>query len=169
MMFPSLSEWANWSTNNHVAGDLRIHMVLTWWRYQMETFSALLAICVGNSPVPVNSPHDGQWHGALMFSLICARINSWVNNGEAVDLRCHRTHYDVTVMMWSHHNGSTHRMVKDCVDFYFDLQLWSYLSPLLMTKKKSPKLCITGPFWPGYRWIPNTKGQLCWKCVHVIR
>ena len=24
----------------------------TWWRHQMETFSALLAICVGNSPVP---------------------------------------------------------------------------------------------------------------------
>ena len=22
-----------------------------WWRHQMETFSALLAICVGNSPV----------------------------------------------------------------------------------------------------------------------
>ena len=29
----------------------------TWWRHEMETFSALLAICVGNSPVPVNSPH----------------------------------------------------------------------------------------------------------------
>ena len=24
---------------------------------------------------PVNSPHKGQWRGALMFSLICARIN----------------------------------------------------------------------------------------------
>ena len=39
-----------------------------------------------------------QWHGALMFSLICAWINGWVNNGEAGDLRHHRTHYDVTVM-----------------------------------------------------------------------
>ena len=28
-----------------------------WWRHQMETFSALLDICAGNSPVPVNSPH----------------------------------------------------------------------------------------------------------------
>ena len=24
----------------------------TWWRHQMETFSALLATCAGNSPVP---------------------------------------------------------------------------------------------------------------------
>ena len=27
----------------------------------------------------VNSPHKGQWRGALMFSLICAWINGWVN------------------------------------------------------------------------------------------
>ena len=35
---------------------------------------------------PVNSPHKGQWREALMFSLICARINGWVNNREAGDL-----------------------------------------------------------------------------------
>ena len=27
---------------------------------------------------PVNSPHKGQWRGALMFALICASINDWV-------------------------------------------------------------------------------------------
>ena len=53
---------------------------------------ALLAIGVGNSP------HKGQWRGALMFSLICARINSWVNTDEAGDLRRHRAHYDVILM-----------------------------------------------------------------------
>ena len=46
----------------------------------------------------VNSPHKGQWRGALMFSLICARLNGWVNNREAGDLRRHRAHYDVIVM-----------------------------------------------------------------------
>ena len=54
---------------------------------------------------PVNSPHKGQWRGALMFSLICARMNGWVNNGEAGDLRRHRTHYDV-IVMWLHLTGS---------------------------------------------------------------
>ena len=29
---------------------------LPWWRHQMETFSALLAICAGNSPVPGEFP-----------------------------------------------------------------------------------------------------------------
>ena len=47
---------------------------------------------------PVNSRHKGQWRGALMFSLICAWINGWVNNREAGDLRRHRSHYDVSVM-----------------------------------------------------------------------
>ena len=47
------------------------HSESSWWRHQMETFSALLAICAGNSPVPVNSPHKGQWRGALMFFYLC--------------------------------------------------------------------------------------------------
>ena len=30
--------------------------ICPWWRHQMETFSALLAICAGNSPVPGEFP-----------------------------------------------------------------------------------------------------------------
>ena len=77
---------------------LIFYLFLPWWRHQMETFFALLTLCAGNSPVPVNSPHKGQWRAALMFSLICARINDWVNNREAGDLRRHRGLYDVNVM-----------------------------------------------------------------------
>ena len=51
---------------------------------------------------PVNSPHKSQWRGALMFSLICAWINCWVNNLEAGDMRRHRTHYDVIAMFISY-------------------------------------------------------------------
>ena len=47
---------------------------------------------------PVNSPHKGQWRGALVFSLICVWINGWVNTREAGDLRRYRAHYDVSVM-----------------------------------------------------------------------
>ena len=46
----------------------------------------------------VNSPHKGQWRGALM---ICARINGWVDNGDAGDLWRHRAHYDVIVMSYT--------------------------------------------------------------------
>ena len=49
---------------------------------------------------PVNSPHKGQWRGALMCSLICVWINGWINNREAGDFRRHPAHYDVTVMVY---------------------------------------------------------------------
>ena len=47
---------------------------------------------------PVNSPHKGQWCGALMFLWSAPWINGWVNNWEASDLRRHHAHYDVTVL-----------------------------------------------------------------------
>ena len=73
---------------------------MSWWRHQMETFSALLALCEWNPPLPVDSPHKDQWSGALMFSLIYAWTNGWANNREAGDLRRHRVHNDVTVMTY---------------------------------------------------------------------
>ena len=93
----------NWSGRNIPQGiyshdEVRQPGLYLWWRHQIETFSASLALCAGNSPVPANSPHKGQWRGALMFSLICVWINGWVNNRETGDLRLHRGHYDVIVM-----------------------------------------------------------------------
>ena len=49
---------------------------------------------------PVNSPHKGQWCGALVFSLICTWTKGWINIGEAGDLRRHRAHYDVIRPIW---------------------------------------------------------------------
>ena len=59
----------------------------------------LLAVCTGNSPVPGEFPSQGQWRGALMFSLIWAWTNSWVNNWDAGDLLRHPAHYDVSAML----------------------------------------------------------------------
>ena len=58
-----------------------------WWRHQMEPFLRYCPFVRGIHRSPVNSLHKGQWRGALMFSLICAWINGWVNNGGAGDLR----------------------------------------------------------------------------------
>ena len=37
-------------------GPKHCHSICTWWRHQMETLSALLAICAGNSPVTGKFP-----------------------------------------------------------------------------------------------------------------
>ena len=78
---------------------------------------------------PVNSPHKGQWRGALMFSLICTWINGWVNNGEAGDLRHRCTQYDVTVM----HCLQKQRQVKKTVGQMDFGKVFSYT----LTEKKN--------------------------------
>ena len=64
----------------------------------METFSALLAICGGNSPVPVELP--AQRPVTRRFDVFFdLRLNKQrVNNREAGDLTRYRAHYDVIVM-----------------------------------------------------------------------
>ena len=71
----------------------------SWWRHQMETFSALLAICARNSPVPGEFPAQRPVTRSFDFSFICVWINDWLNDREAGDLRRNRAHYDVMVMM----------------------------------------------------------------------
>ena len=71
---------------------------LTWWRHQTETFSALLAICVGNSPVTGDFPSKRPVTRSFDVFFDLCPINDWVNNREAGDLRRSRAHYDVIVM-----------------------------------------------------------------------
>ena len=85
----SLSPWLWYSQNNSRHDD-----VIKW-----KHFPRYWPFARGFHRSPMNSPHKGQSRGALMFSLICARINGWVNNREAGDLRRHRAHYEVIVMV----------------------------------------------------------------------
>ena len=100
---------------------------------------------------PVNSPHKGQWRGALMFSLIWAWINGWVKNREAGDLRRHRANSDITVMhtiaanpdclrgWWKKTNPRASNtnpsklntnVIHNFIDMYFDTSQISYIYDL---------------------------------------
>ena len=78
----------------------------------METFSALLVLCAGNSSV------NGEFHTqrpvtrSYGASFICVWINGWATNREAGDLRCHRAHYNVTVMAWHHLVDAVAKLTK---------------------------------------------------------
>ena len=63
-----------------------------WWRHQMEIFSGL---STGHRWIPLTKASDAE----LWFFFICAWTNDWANNGDAGDLRRHRAHYDVTVVL----------------------------------------------------------------------
>ena len=69
----------------------------TWWRHQMEAFSALLALCAGNSPVTSEFPSQRPvtQNFDVFFDM---PLNKWLNNREAGDLRRHPVHYDAIVM-----------------------------------------------------------------------
>ena len=103
----TITEWQSWHHDK-----LRVHDDVIKWKH----FPRYWPYVRGIHRSPVNSPHKGQWRGALMFSLICARINGWVNNGEAGDLRRYRAHYDVTVMFAVPHSSILHFML-DYVSF----------------------------------------------------
>ena len=102
----------------------------------------LLAICAENSPVPVNSLHKGQRREAVMFSLICARINDWENNREAGDLRRQRGHYDVSVMYLRLHSLTSATFIG------ISCYIW---------------LRYNGPYCSGCIWCWNT-----WTIFHII-
>ena len=50
----------------------------TWWRHQKEPFSALLAICAGNSPVTGEFPAQRPLTRSFDVSLICVWIK-WLS------------------------------------------------------------------------------------------
>ena len=63
--------------------------------------------------------HKGQRRGVLMFSLICAWTNGWVNNWDTGDLRRHRVYYDVTVMTCTFNLCSEWKWHTLQIDTYF--------------------------------------------------
>ena len=59
-------------------GEMRIIGGCSWWRHQMKTFSALLVIYAGNSPVSIKFPAQRPvtWSFDLFFDL---RLNKWLS------------------------------------------------------------------------------------------
>ena len=70
----------------------------TWWRHQVETFSALLALWAGNSLVIGEFPSQRPVMLSWCFLWSVHWINGWVNNSEAGYLRRHHAHNDLIVM-----------------------------------------------------------------------
>ena len=60
-----------------------------------DIFSVTGPLWWGDSPATGEFPHKGQWREVWCFLW---STPGWVNNRDAGDLRCHRSHCDVTVM-----------------------------------------------------------------------
>ena len=69
-----ISSFQFWGYVLHV--EHIIHVL--WWHHQMETFSTLMALCVGNSPVTAEFPSQRPvtWSFDVFFDL-CLNKPSW--------------------------------------------------------------------------------------------
>ena len=88
---------------------------------------------------PVNSPHNGQWRGALIFSFICVRTNGWVNSQDAGDFRRHHAHYYVTWCAFLsiqilYNASSIHSMylISHCIEPRYVGTIWQRLYDLVV-------------------------------------
>ena len=96
---------------------------------------------------PVNFPHKGQWRGALMFPLIYAWINDWVNNHEAGDLRRQHGHYDVIVMITA-------------FNYYHPADTWHDNNVTITSKKKVAIMCLIYRYLnKNYHWRNDANGD----------
>ena len=92
----------------------------SWWRHQMETFSTLLALCAGNSPVPGEFPAQrpvtrsfdvffdllldkrfskqswGWWFEALSYPF-------WRHSNVSATIRVELTQLHVYRTLWKYH------------------------------------------------------------------
>ena len=122
---------------------------------------------------PVNSPHKGQWRGALMFSLIRVRINGcflWstpeVNNREAGDVRRQHGHYDVIVMVCciSVHDSTR----KSCIKVIILVCGWC--QPISSKSKCPIQVCVFQIFHIFLPVVYQHKMQtgFCWGCINMV-
>ena len=129
---------------------IRLYILLwyPWWLHQRETFSALLALCAGNSPVTSEFPAQRP----ETFSLIWAWTNGYANIRDVGDLKRQRTHYTVIVMfihlqhirssLWTYSvikARHRNRFENVCGDYFYVpscsniYMLWDLTTSIIMT------------------------------------
>ena len=123
-------------TQSISCSDMSNHDDVNLWKYSPRYWPFVREI----HRSPVDSPHKGQWRGALIFSLICTWTNSWANNRDSNDLRRHRAHYGVSVM--KHNKASYFWIVTGYIMHYFQHvadQIRTFIS-LLHTENSNKNL-----------------------------
>ena len=150
---------------------------MSWWRHKMETFSALLAICVGNSPVPGEFPSQRPVTGRfdVFFDL---RLNKRLNKqswGWWFETPSHplwrQCHADFLLNYWvplSAEAGT--KFKKDVLQTYF---CWSRFcrKDILMNIEMGHRPLWALTHWSWDKWTPLRRRHfqvhfLEWKCMN---
>ena len=125
----------------------------SWWRHQMGTFSALLTLCVGNSPVTGDFPTQRPVTRSFdVFSDLCLikRLSKqswgwwfetpsrslWRHCNNQPRLICHQVHFNHHL---NHYISCRHQKKKSCLFYEYALfDIFSYC----FRSGKSTKGCL---------------------------
>ena len=88
-----IEEIVKYCGNSEIPRKIRKYRSNSWRRHQLETLSALLAFCVGNSPVTSEFPAQMLVTRSFDVFFDLGLNKCLTNNREVGDLRRHRTHY----------------------------------------------------------------------------
>ena len=120
--------------------------LFAWWRHQMETFSASLAICAGNSPASVEFPAQRPVTQSFNFFLICVWINSCEKQSRGWWFET------LSRPLWRHFNGITGALLGESLDHQW--------IPLKSPRNAELKYLLSLPAWKKWnKW----SSCLWWK------
>ena len=143
--------------HGELQGDVR-----SWWRHQMETFSALLAICAGNSMVTGEFPAQRPVTRSFDFLFFDLRLNKRLSKQSwgwwFETLSC---------PLWRHSNVQAYVSHLPITQLFVQERIQE-------DNKKALGWYITGPLCcesTGNRWIPTQRANKAetasmWWCLH---
>ena len=123
-----ISEWTILNENACILIQISLR---PWWRHQMETFSALLVLCERNPPVTGVFPSQRPVTRSFGVFFDVRMNNGWANNWDVDDLRRHRTHYDVTVILFLPPIDHKSALIQVMAWCHLMMQRWSWLLTIM--------------------------------------
>ena len=97
--------WVTEGVVGKVSSDTRlVSCNITWWRHQMETFSALLVFCAGNSPVTGEFPaqRPEAWNLCFLWCVPEATVEQTMERPVIWDA----TALIMTSLSWTNHTST---------------------------------------------------------------
>ena len=156
----------------------------TWWRHQMETFSALLAIFAGNSPVtgdfPVQKPV--RWSFDVFYDLRLHKPLGKQSWGWWFETRSRSPASQIGCLLNRLLTRLTFSFICAPTIHYADVIMTTMASQItsltvvysivysLADQRKHQSSASLAFVWGIHRdrWIPRAKGQLRGKCFHLM-
>ena len=142
--FHELSQWGLWIPFQYICHLVIMRIPITWWCHQMETFSALLAICAGSGEFPAQRPMTRSFD--IFFDLRPKKRSNkqwwgWWFETPLCSLWRHRNEIGKTVLPPSYrHNWNLH-IWKDyiCIEMGPWVPIQYRIRRLIMRSHKASK------------------------------